>query len=152
MNCHGITVRVKREPFEEKCMPDKEVVNHLEKIVGREHVLTSPEELYVYSYDGTQTWRHLPDVIVFPENAIQISDILKFANNARIPAVRRHRQETKGYFCDNAEGTFRTGEEYSKLITGAVFRREPSKFHDTAIGQYHLHTEDILLGNAVFEA
>ena len=40
---------------------DKKILAQLEKIIGRDGVLTSPEDLAVYSYDGTfeeaaRTW------------------------------------------------------------------------------------------------
>ncbi|MCJ7606139.1 MAG: FAD-binding protein [Dehalococcoidales bacterium] len=61
----------------------------LRKIVGKENVLTSKEELYTYSYDATNAWQAQPEVVVFPENAAQISGILAFANENRIPVTPR---------------------------------------------------------------
>ena len=43
------------------------------RIVGREHVLTSPEDLVAYSYDGTSV-EHRPDAVVSPLNTEQESD------------------------------------------------------------------------------
>ncbi len=64
-------------------------INRLRKIVGRENVLTSKEDMVAYSYDGTQAWSHLPDVVVFPKNTSEISDILKYANENSIPVTPR---------------------------------------------------------------
>jgi glycolate oxidase len=64
-------------------------INRLRQIVGKENVLTSKEEMVAYSYDGTQMWSHLPDVVVFPTNATAISEILKYANENDIPVTPR---------------------------------------------------------------
>ena len=60
----------------------------LEDIVGKENVLTSKEDLICYSYDA-QLKESLPDAVVVPEDAYQISEILKFANREGIPVVPR---------------------------------------------------------------
>ena len=65
------------------------VLVELQKIVGKENVLTTPEALKAYSYDGTTSWIHEPDVVVFPINAQQISGILKLANAEKIPVTPR---------------------------------------------------------------
>jgi len=70
-------------------MLDKKIVADLEKIVGKEGVLTSKEDLTSYSYDGTAFWAHMPDVVVLPTNTEQISQIMKLANNNRIPVTPR---------------------------------------------------------------
>ncbi len=64
-------------------------IEALRRIVGTDNVLTSPEELYTYSYDGTATWQHAPDVVVFPESASQVSELLACANERRIPVTPR---------------------------------------------------------------
>ncbi len=64
-------------------------IGRLRDIVGKENVLTSKEEMVAYSYDGTQMWSHLPDVVVFPTNVLEISAILKYANDNVIPVTPR---------------------------------------------------------------
>jgi glycolate oxidase len=64
-------------------------INRLRQIVGKENVLTSKEEMVAYSYDGTQMWSHLPDVVVFPVNTAEISEILKYVNENVIPVTPR---------------------------------------------------------------
>ncbi len=64
-------------------------VDQLRRIVGKDNVLATQEELLAYSYDATNMWQHLPDVVVLPTNANQISDILKLANESRIPVTPR---------------------------------------------------------------
>jgi glycolate oxidase len=70
-------------------MLEKKVISQLEKIVGKGAVLTSKEDLNAYSYDGTTTWAHMPDVVVLPTTAEQVSRILKLANEKRIPVTPR---------------------------------------------------------------
>ncbi len=65
------------------------ILKQLEKIVGREFTLTAKEDLATYAYDGTTTWSHPPDVVVLPTTKEQISSILKFANEHRIPVTPR---------------------------------------------------------------
>lgn len=66
-----------------------EVISQLQKIVGKENTLTSQEDLTAYSYDGTTTWAHRPDVVVLPTTTDQVSQILKLANEKRIPVTPR---------------------------------------------------------------
>ncbi len=42
-----------------------------------------------YSYDGTTSWVHEPDVVVFPTAAQEIAAILKLADRERIPVTPR---------------------------------------------------------------
>ena len=70
-------------------MLEAKVISKLEKIVGKEAVLTSKEDLNAYSYDGTTIWAHMPDVVVLPTSSEQVSQILKLANENRIPVTPR---------------------------------------------------------------
>ena len=64
-------------------------IQELKKIVGADHVLTSPEDLYTYSYDATPGHAHMPDAVVIPGNAEEVSQILKVANANKIPVYTR---------------------------------------------------------------
>lgn len=64
-------------------------INSLRRIVGRENVLASVEEMVAYSYDATAMWSHLPDAVVMPTDTDQIAAILKFANENDIPVTPR---------------------------------------------------------------
>ncbi len=64
-------------------------IDRLRRIVGKENVLATIEELVAYSYDATNMWQHLPDVVVLPSDAGQISDILKLANENNLPVTPR---------------------------------------------------------------
>jgi len=70
-------------------MLDTKIISQLQKIVGKEAVLTAKEDLNAYSYDGTTTWAHLPDVVVLPTTAEQVSQILKLADENRVPVTPR---------------------------------------------------------------
>ncbi len=65
------------------------IVDRLRRIAGKDNVLTSKEAMVAYSYDATNMWRHLPDAVVLPSSAVQISDILKLANENGIPVTPR---------------------------------------------------------------
>jgi glycolate oxidase len=65
------------------------LVAELVSIVGKENVLVTPEALKAYSYDGTTSWIHEPDVVVFPVTANEVSQILKLANREKIPVTPR---------------------------------------------------------------
>ncbi len=65
------------------------LISEFQKIVGKENVLTSPEALKAYSYDGTTSWQHEPDVVLFPTTTQQVSDIMKIANAEKIPVTPR---------------------------------------------------------------
>jgi len=69
-------------------MITKKDVDQLRNITGKENVLTTVEELVAYSYDATN-WSHMPEAVVFPTDAEQISGILKYANENKIPVTPR---------------------------------------------------------------
>ncbi len=70
-------------------MLEKKIITQLRKVVGKDAVLTSKEDLNAYSYDGTATWAHTPDVVVLPTTAEQVSQILKLADESKIPVTPR---------------------------------------------------------------
>jgi glycolate oxidase len=59
-------------------MMDKALLKELQAIVGKEQVLTEPEDLVAYSYDGTFAERR-PDVVVRPDSTEQASEVMKVA-------------------------------------------------------------------------
>ncbi len=70
-------------------MLETKLISQLQKIAGKEAVLTAKEDLTTYSYDGTATWAHMPEVVVLPTTTEQVSQILKLANENRIPVTPR---------------------------------------------------------------
>jgi glycolate oxidase len=65
------------------------LLREFEKIVGKENALTSREALRAYSYDGTTSWYHEPEIVLFPTTAPQISEIIKIANAEKIAVTPR---------------------------------------------------------------
>lgn len=60
----------------------------LNRLVGKENVLSSLEDRICYAYDGTKQ-KYIPDVVVRPRSTRQVSDILRFANEHEIPVYPR---------------------------------------------------------------
>lgn len=69
-------------------MLDNTVKNELKRIAGEANVSFSKEDLICYSYDATNS-PHLPDAVVFPSCAQEISLIMKMANAEGFPVVPR---------------------------------------------------------------
>jgi glycolate oxidase len=65
------------------------LIDRLNHILGKENVLTSREAMVAYSYDATNMWTHLPDAVVLPSDAGQISEILKLASLEKVPVTPR---------------------------------------------------------------
>jgi len=69
-------------------MLKQSVIDALRKIVGQENVLVDRTDRICYSYDATQAeW--LPDAVVHPADAGEVSEILKLANRERFPVFPR---------------------------------------------------------------
>jgi glycolate oxidase len=64
------------------------MMQELIEIVGRENFTDQQEELVPYSYDASMNV-HRPDAVVWPESTEQVAQIVKFANEQRIPVVPR---------------------------------------------------------------
>src|SRR6266849_3685366 len=65
------------------------VVGRLRQIVGPENVLTAPEDLIPYSFDGTAAMRQMPAWVLFTRTTEQVAEVLKLANERSIPVVTR---------------------------------------------------------------
>jgi len=61
----------------------------LQRIVGAENVLTAPEDLIPYSFDGTAGAQQMPGCVVFAKTTDQVVDLLKRANETRTAIVTR---------------------------------------------------------------
>jgi glycolate oxidase len=67
---------------------DSKILNYLARIVGKDGVLRTPEDLAAYSYDGTFA-EGVPEVVVLPRTTEQTAEIVKAAAEARIPLIAR---------------------------------------------------------------
>src|SRR5262245_28984628 len=66
-----------------------DVVSELKGIVGSANVLTAPEDLIPYSFDGTAALQQMPGCVVFPQSSEHVSAILNLANRTKSPVVTR---------------------------------------------------------------
>jgi len=67
---------------------ENRIIDGLTRIVGKDGVLSTPEDLAVYSYDGTFA-EGIPEVVVLPQTTEQTAEIVRMAADARIPLVAR---------------------------------------------------------------
>jgi glycolate oxidase len=62
----------------------------LRHTLGAEHVLTAPEDILPYAFDGTAGLpRQAPVAVVFPADAAQVAAVLRLAAEHRVPVVPR---------------------------------------------------------------
>ncbi len=69
-------------------MFDKHLTIELIRIAGKDGVLTTPEDLAAYSYDGTFE-EHCPDIVILPRTTLEVSQVIQLASRERIPVVTR---------------------------------------------------------------
>jgi glycolate oxidase len=67
---------------------DSQVQDRLTRVVGRGGVLSTPEDLAVYSYDGTFA-EGLPGLVVLPESTEQTAEVVRVLAEHRVPIVAR---------------------------------------------------------------
>jgi glycolate oxidase len=65
------------------------IIDALSSAVGTENVLTQPEDLVPYSFDGTAALTQRPGAVVFPRTTEQVAQCVRAARSARIPIVTR---------------------------------------------------------------
>ena len=64
------------------------LVRDLQRAIGRRYVLSRPQELLVYEYDGAVE-RALPGVVAVPDSAAQAAQIVSIARRHGVPVVPR---------------------------------------------------------------
>lgn len=69
--------------------PWQAITAALTKIVGREGIVTRPEELVVYECDGLASYRQQPKIVVLPTTTEHVAAILKVCDHYRVPFVAR---------------------------------------------------------------
>lgn len=71
-------------------MEKRRIVQELATIVGREWVISDPDELTVYECDGmTYLEKALPDVVVLPDSTEQVAEVVKFCDGEELPFLPR---------------------------------------------------------------
>ena len=71
-------------------MDKRRIVEGLAAIVGREWVISDPDELTVYECDGmTYLEKALPDVVVLPDSTEQVAEVVKFCDGEQLPFLPR---------------------------------------------------------------
>ena len=81
---NGLIERIKCK----KSMTEKSFIEELKEIVGIEDVISHPDDLLVYEYDGSVD-SNIPLAVVFPSSALEVSQILKTTHARGIPVVGR---------------------------------------------------------------
>ncbi|HRA74117.1 MAG TPA: FAD-binding oxidoreductase, partial [Flavobacterium sp.] len=64
-----------------------EIIQKLESMVGPSFIFTDNETRNNYGHDETEDFVFPPNVVVKPSNTLEISEILKLANQFKIPVV-----------------------------------------------------------------
>src|SRR5687767_9422184 len=72
-----------------KSIVTAEILNEFTNIVGENYVLYDHETLDRYAHDETENLYYLPDVVIKPRNADQVSGILKICNKEKIIVTPR---------------------------------------------------------------
>ncbi|QHT65651.1 FAD-binding protein [Rhodocytophaga rosea] len=65
------------------------LVEKMQSIVGSPYVFADQENLYAYSHDETEDLSFLPDVVVKPAIPLEVSRIMQFCNEHKIPVTAR---------------------------------------------------------------
>lgn len=65
------------------------LIPYLRTILPADNILTRKVDLLTYGYDASPNYQSTPDCVVFPTGTVQISKILKQANELRIPVIPR---------------------------------------------------------------
>ncbi|MFN3477591.1 MAG: FAD-binding oxidoreductase, partial [Candidatus Methylomirabilales bacterium] len=70
-------------------MEKERIIKELFGIVGRDGLVTDPEELVVYETDGLTVFKALPDIVVLPRSKEEVAEIVKVCHREKIPLVTR---------------------------------------------------------------
>lgn len=73
-------------PFSEVSL---DVISRFETIVGVENIIIDEEKRLDYSHDETEDYSFLPEVVLKPESAREISEIMRICNEHIIPVTPR---------------------------------------------------------------
>jgi glycolate oxidase len=65
------------------------LLGELRAAVGREHVITEPEQVRVYECDGLTGHRAVPEAVVLPGSPEEVQAVLRACHRERVPFVAR---------------------------------------------------------------
>ena len=65
------------------------LVTELQEALGREHVVTEPEQLRVYECDGLTGHRAIPELVVLPHSTEEVQAVVRACHRERVPFVAR---------------------------------------------------------------
>ncbi|MBA2732319.1 MAG: FAD-binding protein, partial [Acidobacteria bacterium] len=65
------------------------LIENLRAVVGRESVLTEPDELLVYECDGLPQHKYPPRAVVFPDSTEKVAEILRVLAREGVPFAPR---------------------------------------------------------------
>jgi len=68
---------------------DQQHIEAFKTIVGEQFVFVDEEDLHKYSHDETENLHYLPEVIIKPRSAKEISEIFRICNQYKIPVTPR---------------------------------------------------------------
>ncbi len=67
---------------------DQNIIDQIEKVVGKEGYSTEPAVLYTYGFDAS-IFHNTPDIVVQPKTTKHVSEIMKIAYANKIPVTPR---------------------------------------------------------------
>jgi glycolate oxidase len=68
---------------------NNDIIAEFRQCLSQEAIVTQPEDLITYSYDGTPMLREMPKVVVFPTSTEEVATILRLASKNGTPVVTR---------------------------------------------------------------
>lgn len=68
-----------------------EIITKLQALVGVQNVVTDAGQMEIYAHDEVTdpAYHHMPEAVVFAENAQQVAAVVKLANEYHFPVVPR---------------------------------------------------------------
>jgi glycolate oxidase len=68
---------------------DRRILDEFRAIVGKDGLITEPEQLHTYECDGLTNFRVLPAAVVLPNSAEQVESVVRVCHREKIPFVAR---------------------------------------------------------------
>ena len=73
----------------EQCILTGELLQQIKEMIGEAYVFADEESLHHYSHDETEHLNYLPEVVIKPRTAQEISEVMKLCNEHLIPVTPR---------------------------------------------------------------